>query len=85
MSASQIAKVDGRENAAQLDANDPLKSFRKEFLIPPRASSGMGLPILYSPTQYTYWQFQTGTTAMALAFIFAETPWDLSQNGRLSA
>ena len=84
MSALQFAKVDGRKHATQLDINDPLKSFRKEFLIPPRVGSGMGLPLL-SPMQYTYLQFQTVTTAMALAFTFAETPWDLSQNGRLSA
>ena len=84
MSAPQFAKVDGREHATQLDINDPLKSFRKEFLIPPKVGSGMGLPLL-NPTQYTYWQFQTATMAMALAFTFAETPWDLSQNGHLSA
>ena len=74
MSALQLAKVDGREHyATQLDTNDPLKSFRKEFLIPSRIGSSMDLPLL-NPTQYTHWQFQTVTTAMPLAFIFAETP-----------
>ena len=27
----------------QLDANDPLRGFREEFLIPTRTGSGMGL------------------------------------------
>ena len=84
MSAPQLARVDGRKHATQLDINDPLKKFRKEFLIPPKVGSGTGLPHLDS-TQYTYWQSQTATMATAIAFTFAETPWDLSQNGRLSA
>lgn len=71
--STPCANVNGREHATQLDANDPLKNFRKEFLIPPRDGSGMGFPLL-NPTQHTYWQFRTATTAMALAFTFVETP-----------
>ncbi|CAD6566418.1 MAG: Kynureninase (L-kynurenine hydrolase) [Alectoria sarmentosa] len=37
MSAPQSAKVREREHAIQLDVNDPLKGFRKEFLIPTKA------------------------------------------------
>ncbi|KAL9073721.1 MAG: hypothetical protein Q9161_002759 [Pseudevernia consocians] len=40
MSALQSAKANGREHATQLDANDPLKSFRKEFLLPTKIGSG---------------------------------------------
>ena len=72
MSAPQSAKINGREHAIQRDANDPLRDFRKEFLIPNKLQSGMSPPLLHS-SQYTYWQLQTATTAMVLAFTFAET------------
>ncbi|KAF6233755.1 hypothetical protein HO173_007967 [Letharia columbiana] len=39
MSATQPAKLNGREHAVQLDAKDPLKSFRGEFLIPTKIES----------------------------------------------
>lgn len=72
MSALQSAELNGREYATQLDNDDPLKSFRKEFLIPTKIGSGMSLPIL-KPAPYTNWQLQTVTMAMEPAFIFAET------------
>lgn len=72
MSATQPAKLNGREHAVQLDAKDPLKSFRGEFLIPTKIKSGMSLPLL-EPAQYTHWQLQTVTMATDLAFIFAGT------------
>lgn len=53
MSATQPAKLNGREHAVQLDAKDPLKSFRGEFLIPTKFESGMSLPLL-EPAQYTH-------------------------------
>ena len=72
MSAPQSAKVNGREHAIQQDADDPLRDFRKEFLIPNKIRSGMSPPLLRS-SQYTYWQLPTATTAMVLAFTSAET------------
>ena len=73
MSVPHLEEVIGREHAMQLDAKDPLKSFRKEFLIPTKTGSSMSLPYI-DPAQHTYWQLQTATMAMTLAFTFAETP-----------
>ena len=70
MSAPHSAKANGREHAVQLDANDPLKSFRNEFLIPTNIKSGISLPPL-GLAQYTHWQLQTARMAMELAFTFA--------------
>ena len=44
MSAVHSAEANGRVYAVRLDANDPLKSFREEFLIPPKIKFGMNLP-----------------------------------------
>lgn len=70
MSALQSINANGREYAIELDANDPLKSFRKEFLIPIKNKSGMSLSS-FRPAQYTHWQLQTGRMAAELAFTFA--------------
>lgn len=79
MSALESVESNGREYAIQLDAKDPLRSFRNEFLIPPKNGSGMRLPAL-EPARYTHWQLQTATMAIGLAFTFAETRWVLSPN-----
>lgn len=71
-STPQSAKINDRKHANQLDANDPLNSLRKEFLIPSKINSGMGLSSLDS-ARYTHRQSPTATTAMVLAYIFAET------------
>ena len=71
MSALQSAKANGREHATQLDANDPLKSFRKEFLLPTKIGSGTNFPIS-EPAPCTNWQLQTATMVMEPAFISAE-------------
>ena len=71
MSASRPAKMEGREYAMHMDANDPLKSFREKFLIPPKGKSSMNLP-LGKPIHYAHWQLQTATMAVNLASTFAE-------------
>lgn len=53
MSALHSAEANGRAYAVQLDANDPLKSFRNEFLIPTNIKSGMSFPPL-GLAQYTH-------------------------------
>ena len=45
MSASRSAKLEGREYAMHMDANDPLKNFREKFLIPPKVKSSMNHPL----------------------------------------
>ena len=71
MSAPQSVTAKGREHAIQLDANDPLKSFRKEFLIPTKIGSGMTFSS-FDSAQYTYWQLQTATMSMKLVSTSAE-------------
>lgn len=54
MYATQSAQTKGREYASQMDANDPLKSFRTEFLIPYKPKSSMSLPSS-EPARHTHW------------------------------
>ena len=55
MSTTQPAKARQREYALQLDVDDPLKNFRKEFLIPTKLQLRSGMSLLpLEPAQYTY-------------------------------
>lgn len=55
MSATQPAKAREREHAFHLDVDDPLKNFRKEFLIPTKLQLRSGMSLLpLEPAQYTH-------------------------------
>lgn len=55
MSALESVESNGREHAIQLDAKDPLRSFRNEFLIPPKngsATMAIGLAFTFAETRW---------------------------------